>query len=237
MRKLILFLIVAVFPFYVFAKEYEDQDIKIKLSLDDNYIVLTRNNLDNNNDLQKLGITKEQMQDIMNKGAIYLDIIKEDISYEILVVVPDIVLPVNNLTGISEELLASFKEEAAKKVGANISSTYKNNYDFIIVDYYDANMKYYIVNYYTVINSRGYNFQIQKKTEITENDRNELKKIVDSVEFLDFDKNNDEKKVDANAYKNNFDYKNIIYGAIIGAIAGLISYCTSIVLKKKKKAK
>ena len=237
MKKLMAFIIVALFPFFVFASEYSDQYTRIKLEANDDFIVLTRDNLKNNSNLTKLGITEEGMLDILVKSGIYFDIVKNDLSYEIVVVMPDVLLPVNNITGISDELLGTFKEEAAKKVGANISSVYKNKYDFIVVDYFDKDMGYYIVNYYTVVNSRGYNIQIQKKSEINEEERNVLKSIVDSVEFLDFDGNtNDVSPVNNETLntKKPFDYKIIIYGAIIGAMAGLISYYASILLKKKR---
>lgn len=233
MKKLMAFLIIALFPFFVFAEEYVDSNIRVKLDVSDDYIVLTRNNIANNPNLSKLNLTEDQIRDIMGKSGIYFDIVKNDISYEILVVVPDVDLPINNLTGISDALLDSFKKEAANKVGASISSIYKNNYDFIVVDYYDDSMGYYIVNYYTVVNSKGYNFQIQKKTTITDEDKNNLKKIVDSVEFLDFNETksvvNDNKPSDN--LKKPFNYRIIIYGVIIGVMAGLISY---FIISKKK---
>ena len=236
MKKLMALLIIMLFPFFVFAKEYEENNIRVKLDVNDEFMVFTRDNLDDNQDLIKLGLTKDKMLDIMAKGGIYFDIVKEDISSEILVVVPDVTLPISNLTGVSTDLLDSFRDEAANKVGASISSTYKNNYDFIVVDYYDKNMNYYIVNYYTVVNSKGYNFQIQKKVEINETDRENLKKIVDSVVFLDFDakkSTNSDININNKTYKKPFDYKIIIYGAVIGALVGLVTYYVSMYFKKK----
>lgn len=217
----------------IFAKEYEVEDINIKLDIKDDFIVLTRDNLENNEDLNNLNITKDTMQTMMTINNIYLDIIKKDISYEILVVVPKTVLGFNNLSNANDELLNSLKDELVKKTGAEISSVYKSNHNYILVDYFDDKTGYYIVNYYTVVNANGYNFQLQKKSVITESDKQELKEIVDSVSIKVLDEYKNE-KTDTVGKNKKFDYKTIIYGAIIGAVAGLISYIIGTVIKKKK---
>ena len=75
MKKLMAFIIVALFPFFVFASEYSDQYTRIKLEANDDFIVLTRDNLKNNSNLTKLGITEEGMLDILVKSGIYFDIV------------------------------------------------------------------------------------------------------------------------------------------------------------------
>ena len=62
MRKIILCLLVVLLPVFVFAKEYKLEDIDInKLNVnDEEYIVLTRDNLDNNSDLETLNINKDK---------------------------------------------------------------------------------------------------------------------------------------------------------------------------------
>jgi len=238
MKKIVIFMMILLFPVFTLATEYEVSDINIKIDVKSNYIVFTRDNLNNNPDLVKLNIPKEYMDELMKNNKIYYDIIKNDVSYEILVIVPDNKLKWNNLINANDELLNDIKDEFAKQTGAKVSSIYKTKYNFIVVDYYDENSKYYIVNYYTVVNARGYNFQLQKKTEITEEERLDLKEIVDSVEIdvLDEFKNETEeiqKGID-NYGKKNIDYKKYIYGAIIGASAGLISYIVGAFINKKK---
>ena len=238
MKKIVVFIMILLFPIFTLAKEYEASDINMKLDVRTDYIVFTRDNLDNNTDLVKLNIPKEYMEELMKNNNIYFDIIKNDVSYEILIVVPNTKLQFNNLVNATDSMLNDLKNELVKKTGAEVSNVYKAKNNYIIVDYYDENTKYYIVNYYTVVNARGYNIQLQKGTEITNEERNDLKEIVDSIDIKVLDEYKNEtdemqERID-NYNKKPFDYKIIIYGAIIGALAGLISYAISVFIKKKK---
>ena len=241
MKKLMLFITILAFPIIIFAKEVEIKDIGLKVNVDDNFMIFTRDDLDNNANLDKLGITKEYLEKSMNTNGIYLDMVDGDKKYEVLVVIPDIALIVDDISSATDDMLDSLKTEIVKKTGAKISSIYKAKHNFIFVDYYDENTKYYIVNYYTVENSKGYNFQLQKRTEITDSEKALLKKIVDSVSIEDLNKENESNKQEtSNGTKANtnskksFDYKNIIIGAIIGAVVGLFSYLIGLLFKKKK---
>lgn len=223
MKKIIVLLVIIVFPFMVLAKDVEVKDINIKFQVNDDYIVLLRDNLENNMDLKKLGISENYMKNIMDKSNIYADIISSDISHEIIIVVPDVKLTFYNLSDATDDMLNDLKNELVKKTGAEISSIYKGNHNYIIVDYYDDNTDYYIVNYYTVVNAKGYNIQLQKKSTITDEEKEELKKVVDSIS-IDIINDN----------KNGLNIKHIIIGAAIGAGVGLISYILSLVIKKGK---
>ena len=236
MKKLIMFLIITLFPVLIYAKEYTTDDIKLKVNVDDDFIVFTRDNLDNNSDLSELGITKESMEGILNNNNIYLDIIKKDISYEILVIVPNTKNIFNNFANLTDTFLENIKGEYIEEIGAEISSIYKTKYNYILVDYYDAKTGYYIVNYYTVVNANGYNFQLQKRSEITEEEKQELKKIVDSVEIEilnEYKEETPEIKKNLNN-KKEFNYMTIVYGALIGGAVGLISYLIVMFIQKKK---
>ena len=240
MKKILVFLSILLFPLFSLAKEYELSDINIKLDIRDDFITFTKDNLENNSDLTKLGISKEYMEEVMDKNNIYFDIIKNDVSYEILVIVPDTKLAFNNLSNATDSMLNDLKGEIVKKTGAEISDVYKSSHNYILVDYYDSKTGYYIVNYYTVVNASGYNFQLQKKSAITEDEKKELKELVDSVEIKVLDEYKDESKdtqesIDNyNNPKRTFDFKNILYGAIIGAASGLLYYVITIIIKKKK---
>lgn len=232
MRKIILCLLVVLLPVFVFAKEYKLEDIDInKLNVnDEEYIVLTRDNLDNNSDLETLNITKDKYKEELIKDNIYFDIIKRDISYEIIVVVPDTITEFNNLKDIDNTKLENIKKEITNKVGTDKVSTYKNKYDYLVFEYVYQDTGIYIINYYTVINSRGYNIQLQKKTNITEEERNSLKKIVDSIDY---------KVVEEVIYedKPKFNYMNLVYGAILGLMAGVITYYIGMTIKRLKQGR
>ena len=223
MKKILMLIIVLVLPLIVFAKDFEIKDIDLKIKLKDDYIVFTRDNISNNEDLSKLNIKEDYMKEVMDNNNIYLDILNNDVSYEILVVVPNKTLSFYDLSSATDSMLDDLKNELMKKTGSEKASIYKKNHNYIVVDYYDKNTDNYIVNYYTVVNAKGYNFQLQKKNEITDTEKQELKEIIDSVNITVKESDN----------KNTgFSIKNIIIGAIIGAIVGLISYIISNYLKK-----
>ena len=159
MKKLMAFIAIFVFPFLVFAKEVEIKDINIKFNLNDDYIVLLRDNLDDNSDLKKLGISENYMKNVMQLKNIYADILSKNITYEILVVVPDVTLTFYNLSDATDSMLDDLKDELIKKTCAEVDSVYKGSHNYIVVDYFDENTNYNNVNYYTVVNAKGYNIQ------------------------------------------------------------------------------
>lgn len=229
MKKIMLLIAFVSFPFFVFAKEVKVDNINLKAEISDDYIVLTRNNLKNNEDLKKLGISEDYMMDTMEKNNIYLDILSKDISYEILVVVPSVQLSFYNLSDATDSMLEDLKNELVKMTGAEVSSVYKGKNNYIVVNYYDKNTDYYIANYYTVVNAKGYNIQLQKKTEINDVEKEELKKIVDNIDIDVISSS------DTNSNSGGLTIKNIIIGAVIGAVVGLISYCISVFVRKNVK--
>ena len=233
MKKLMGFLFITLFPIFIFAKELEITDLNMNLNVNDNDIILSIDKLENNKDLEKLGISKETMENIMIKNNIYLDIIKADASYEILVIVPQTNVSIGNLTKKDDVFIENLRQEVVGETGAEISSIYKNNYKFIMVDYYDKDTGYYAVNYYTVVNSKGYNFQLQKRSKITDSDKFDLKEIVDSVKF----KVIEEKKEEIKEEKKEFNYMNLVYGAILGLMAGVITYYIGITIKRLKQGR
>lgn len=225
MKRIMVFWLVLLLPIFVLAKEYTISDINIKLDVNEDYIVLTRDNLNNNPDLIKLNVTEEYMKTVMENNNIYLDIIKNDLLYEILVVVPKTTPLFNNLSEATDEELSTLKNTIIKETGDNMPIVYKNDYSYITVNYHDSN-GYYNMNYYTVFNSRGYNIQLQKKTAITDSDKSDLNEIVDSITFI---KESDNKEP--------FNYKIIILGVVLGLIAGIITYIIGTKIIKKKSSK
>ena len=226
MKKIFVLIAILFFPFYIFAKEVNISDVNMKFNIDDDYIVLTRDNLNDNNDLKNLGISDDYMKDTMERNNIYADILSKDISFEILIVVPNIKLSFYDLSSASDSMQNDLKSELEKKTKAEISSIYKGKRDYIVIDYFDENTDYYIVNYYTIVNARGYNIQLQKKTEITDEEKDELKKLVDNIDIETIANNE--------TSNGGLTIKNIIIGAVIGAAVGVITYSINMVIKKKK---
>lgn len=238
MKKILFLIIFMLFPFMVIAKNYNVNDLNLQLDLSDDYIVLIRDNLDENEGLEKLGITKEYMKELMEKSSIYADIIPNDISYEILVVSPEIKLTINNLKNVTDDILDSLRKQLSNKVNADNSSIYKGKYHFVLIDYYDANSGYYIYNYYTVVNARGYNFQLQKMKAITNEEKDSLKKIIDSVDIQvldEYQKETEEvqKQID-NYRKGGFNWKRVIIYSVVGAVVGGLSSFIILLIRKRR---
>ena len=81
MKKILFCLILLLFPFYVSAKEYSVKDLKLKMDFDDNWYVFTKDNLDDNEDIEKLGLSKEYVKSSFKNG-IFLDALLKDKSLE-----------------------------------------------------------------------------------------------------------------------------------------------------------
>ncbi len=235
MKKIIMFLLILLGPFMALAKEYEVSSIKTKLDISDEYIVLTRENLKDNGNLSELGISKEYIESVMEDSDLYYVITKKDVPFELFIAVPEKQLEFDNLKDVNNEKLNNIKEDIVKKTKSQVLNVYDNKYKFIMVDYFDKETNYYIVNYYTVVNSRGYNFQFQKKIEITDIEKIELKKIIDSVDIETDNNSKDNTPSKDSKAPSDFNYNNIIYAIILGSIAGIVSYII-IVNRDKKKA-
>ncbi len=224
--KKILLLIISLFPFLVIAKDYEIKDINLKFNVSDEWIVFTRDNLDNNKDLEDLGLTKDDLLPSYKLQGIYFDGIKDGI--ELLVMVPNIKLEVNNLSHFSDDIVKDTAKELGKKFNTDKVGTYDAKHKFATVNYFDSKTQLYIVNYYTVANAKGYNFQIQKSTEITDDDIKSLEKIIDTVEIETlpgYEKDETKEK--------SFSFKNILIDALIGAVVGGLGALVFKLTKKK----
>lgn len=228
MKRIMVFWLVLLLPILVIAKDYSSTDINMKFSVNDDYIVLSRDNLNNNEYLDKLNTTKDYIEDIMIENDIYFIITKIDTPFEIIVVVPEKEVSFINLSMASSAELDAIKKTIIKETGDKVPTVYKNDYSFIVADYNDG--EYYNMNYYTVINSRGYNIQLQKKDQITKDDENNLKEIVDTIKIKEINNN-------SNSNKKTFNYTTIIYAVILGIMAGVMTYCISMDIKMKRQKK
>ena len=231
MKKIILLIIVFLFPIFVFAKEYEIKDVDVKLSIDDDWYVFTREIQDDNEDLENFGVTKEYLINLMNNNNIYIDAIPHRGGLEFFLVIPKKDMETKDMDSYSDSALeptiVSFKE----KFNTDKCDIYKSKHKYIMVDYYDSNLKYYIINYYTVFDGKGYNFQLQKKSPINDEEKANLQKIINTIEIGKLEENN-------TSNDKGFDYKKIltkgIIGAVVGAIiGGLVALITLIIRKKK----
>ena len=71
MKKILWNLIILFVPFMVMGKEYQINEVNYKISFDDDWIVITTNNLKDNSDLASLNITEEYMDNLWRPGTSY----------------------------------------------------------------------------------------------------------------------------------------------------------------------
>ncbi|MBR4177810.1 MAG: hypothetical protein IKR57_00505 [Bacilli bacterium] len=242
MKKIIIIMIILFMPIIVFGKEYSVEELNYKIDINDNdYMVFTRDNIENNQELSILNLTPEQMNTIMQNGNIYIDIIDRDLKYEIVMVVLNTgILDTKNFSNYSDEMLETAAKSYANTVGSEKYSVYKANHNYVVIDYYDSKTKYYIINYYTVVNGKGYNFQMQKTSAFTNGEKSSLKSMVDTINIKVLDEYKDETKDTYKTQtKKGIDWGSVkgsaIKGAIIGAVAGVIGAIAKLLTKKKNK--
>ncbi len=250
MKKILIFLIMLLVPFAVSAKEVEVPDMNLKMNLDDNWDIFTRDNLDNNPTLEEYGISKDDIMSLFKQGNIYIDALANDNDFEFFAIILN-VGQMNNLANytdeiINKELVPELKKELQKNY-SNISIKIKEvgTYKYLIVEFYDSTTQKQLYKYYTVVNALGYNFQIQKKGKITDEEKKMLDDIVSTTEIkVEPSKANETKKVqdeidnynkkEENVKKSKEGSKNrIIIYVIIGAVVGGLSALLGLLSKKK----
>ena len=132
---------------------------------------------------------------------------------------------INNLSNYDDDFVKKVAKELQKKINASEYDIYKNSYKYAYIKYNDQWLN--IIQYYTVINKKGYNIQFQKQNDFTKEDQEELKNILSKITY----KINKDLKEETNNKNKTYNY------TMIGAIAGAIVGTLLVVNKNKKKSK
>ncbi len=233
MKKILLFVLSFLFLVpLASAKTVDLNDIDLKLDFKDDWYVFTRYNLDNNSYLEELNVTKEYMQDFFEQNLAYIDAVPSDFDYELILRVGNEKNEINNLTNYEDEFVKEVSKELGNQTNSDKYDIYNNGtYKFATVEYYDSETKFNIVAYYTVVNNKGYTFQIQKEEAITDNDKAEFKEIINTIKFNINEEDSNKEKEEIKKDNSSFNWKNVIIYAAIGAVAGGIG---AAIAKKKK---
>lgn len=223
-------LCVALFlPVTTYAQAYQMSGTDMTITVNDTeWYVFTRDNIKDNPELAELGVSYEDMHSILYDNEAYMDAILfyEDGGYiEFFVRKRPLDTGLVNLSNYKDSEVATFAKEIAKKQNTDNYGVYENTYKFAKLEYFDATYNYYVCEYITVVNKDDYTLTFQSETEFTEWEYEEIKRIVDSIQF-DVDTSLKEKT------GSNSLIARVIGGGVAGGIAGLI-----IGLKNKKKKK
>ena len=240
MKKILCILIgfMLFIPISIYGKTVDLSEVNLSIDFNDDWYVFTRYNLDNNKELESLGLTKEYMENFFNENEAYIDASPKELGTDFILRIKP-VEDMNNLSNYPDNIVKEVAKEISKLVSSEDYKVYnsgKNKY--AVVKYYDEASKYNILTYYTVVNAQGYTFQIQKQSDITQTDETNMKTIMDSATFnvLDKYKNESEdvqKELDKDA-KKDLSFKNILIYAGVGALIGVISILISNKKKNKK---
>lgn len=239
MKKVLCLLIslVLFIPVNIYGKNVDLREINLSIDFNDDWYVFTRYNLDNNKELESLGLTKEYMENFFNENGAYIDASPKELGTDFILRIKS-VEDMNNLSNYPDDVVKEVAKEISKLVSSEDYKVYNNGKNkYAIVRYYDETSKYNVLAYYTVVNAQGYTFQMQKQSDITQTDETNMKTIMDSATFnvLDKYKNESEdvqKELD-NVGKKDFNIKNILIYAGVGALIGIIATVISTRNSKK----
>ena len=227
MKKILLFVVMMVLPIGVYATTFDLKDTDMHITFDEDlWYVFTPDNIENNSELEDLGISYDYMVESFQETEAYLDAIlffaDSDDFIEIFVRKSE-VEDVKNLANYEQSDFEELGEALAEKQNASYE-IYQKNYPYIKLVYQDQG--FYLNEYYTIVNGYGYTITAQKPYEFTNEDALRVQEIVDSITF-DVDETLKE--------PSTFDWKKVFQYAIIGALAAaFVSVLFTLIRKNKK---
>ncbi len=177
LMKKVLFslLIVLIFPMVVMAESVVVTDAYMSIDIAEDWYVFTRDKLDG---IEDFGITEEEMLEFFKEYNVYLNAFNDQ--YDVYVYMGE-TENIGNLSDYYDFEIEDFASELMGVYGASSYEIYDGNYKFITMEYVDSD--YYIIDYYTIIDNKGYIISLQQSDELTDDDRETIREIVDSVVF------------------------------------------------------
>lgn len=207
---------------------------------DAEWYVFTRGNIDNNPEIEEVGMTYNGMHSLFYDNSTYLYSVlffyESDKVIELLLTKNASHDGVANLTQFSDDDVMYLAKEVAGRFDTEVDySIYKKSeYKFIELDWKDSSTGFIVNQYITIINGENYTFTFRSETEFEAEDINYFEAIVNSIEF-DIDPNiqNTVKtfQTDSSIWDNVLT--KTIGGAVVG---GGAAAAVAIINKMKKKS-
>lgn len=249
MKKVVLFLVLLLFPIFVYADEYEIKDIDLKITIDDEeWLVFTRDNVKNNEKLLELGADPNELYNLFITTDMYLDAIKgydNSEFYEFYVSSFETSYDINNLTNYPDEKINNeLKKDALNELKSSdpnveINLVTINNLKYLEITMYYSDSEQYGVRYYTIINGRSYDYELLKDTKITYEDKDMTKRIIatSSVKIDPlYEKENDNNQKEIEKYNEN-NKKDVKDSLIRIAIYVFVGFVIVVIIKLSKNSK
>ena len=179
MKKIVFSLLLAfICPLVVNATNVDVPSADLSLDLPDSWYVFTRDNLDNNTDLDDLEIDDLEMLEYLEEYNLYLNAFNEDYDFFIYKMATE---DVGSLPDYYDFELEEFATEIMNSYGADSYDIYDDNYKFVRIEYVESD--YYVIDYYTIIDDQGYIISLQKLSEFNDDERLMMEDIVKSIHF------------------------------------------------------
>ena len=109
----VLILLIVFVPTDVQAEIYDVTSADLKIELDDNWYVFTRENIKDNTKVQSLGSSYESMLELFENNDAYINGIKKDAKLELFLRIKE-VNNINNLSNYSNKYIKELSKEIAK---------------------------------------------------------------------------------------------------------------------------
>ena len=134
-----------VMPLVVNAQSVDTASAYLDLELPDSWYVFTRDNLDNNSDLEELELTKDYVMDYFLEYDLYVNAFDEDYDFYVYMNTTE---DIGNLDDYYNFEVDDLAVELMNMYGANSYEIYDNDYKFIAISNseWDKLKKEYIKN-------------------------------------------------------------------------------------------
>ena len=182
-------------------------DIDVAVTVSNDFVTFTQNVTSNNSYLEKIGAEDvEQLRALMKVNNVYLEIIPKDgeeVLYEILVSGKDAPQNYINFNEMDKDTLESqfqhyvdtwdnISNDSVTETITNSFIDTLNGTNYYVTDVTSVannNVVIYVRKYYTIMQGKAVSFAIQtNQNELTEDMKNQLKEIVNTVEYKDIKK-------------------------------------------------
>lgn len=213
-------------PFTALAKTYTPSDSNVSIQIDDTlWYVFTTDNLENNPELEELGLTAEDIRATFTEYNAYIDaaLFYENGDYiEFFCRKNDLDIDIVNLSNYSDDEVLELAEGIALEKGAEDFDIHKSQYKFTKMEYIEEGFS--VFELVTIVNNQTYVFTFQSTAPFTAEEYVEMEGIINSITF----------DVDPTLQEKNGD-SSILTSAIIGGVVGGGAGAIVAYIKKKSK--
>lgn len=195
-KALCIFTIIMIFiqSIPVFAATVSVSDIDFTITVPDNLITATRNVSEGSRIVDLLGTDSAMLQTFYQQNNIYIDIIPEDVSYEILVTaspaegIPDFSECAQDvLQGYIDNMYDTYANVTTEDI-EDISLYQNSTTSYIVTKSHSIadEISVYIEKYYTVVNGMCYYITLQTNDFVIDDELSSmLKNMVDTISYAD----------------------------------------------------